>query len=188
MTSSDASSEEDILTYSLGSEEEYKPQETPLPAKAGDRDRSRSIWRLLAPPGPRLTKKFRPVLEGRGIGGAASSPGGHSRSEDHMRSFSSTTARAGMRSMSFQQDRHQVAIEPGGKGVFHEPKHDADPGGARHQQLTSALGRPASGRTVPITNALQSAAESVVSLVVYEEKDEAEAELSRRGLKRTTTR
>ena len=41
---------------------------------------------------------------------------------------------------------------------------------------------------MPITNALQSAAESVVSLVVYEEKDEVEAELSRRGLKRTTTR
>ena len=88
MTSSDASSEEDILTYSLGSEEEYKPQETPLPAKAGDRDRRRSPWRLLAPPGPRLTKKFRPVLEG-----------------------SSTTARAGMRSMSFQQVRHQVENE-----------------------------------------------------------------------------
>ena len=66
-TSSDASSKEDILTYSLGSEEEGNPREAVPPAKAGDWDHSRSSRRLLAPPEPRLSTQLGPVLEDRGI-------------------------------------------------------------------------------------------------------------------------
>ena len=181
---------EDVLTIILGSEEEDQRPEPALPAEARDRDRSRSPRRPLAPPGPRLTtpRQLRPILVSRGIGGAASSPGGHSRSEDRMRPFSSAAAGAGRRSTGFHKDLHQVAIGPGERGIFHKPKHGAGPGGARPPHLTSTPGRAASGRAVPITSAHQSGAESVVSLVVFEEKDEAETELSRRGLKRTTTR
>ena len=89
-------------------------------------------------------------------------------------------------STSFQQDWHQVAFGPGGRGTSHEPKHDADPGGARLPHLSSAPWRPDPGRAVPLTNGHQSTAESAVLLVVCKEKDEGEAEFSRRGLRRTT--
>ena len=115
------------------------------------------------------------------LGLPASWPGGHSRFNDYMftlrmRPFKLATAGAGTRSTIVQQDQHQVATGPGGGGIIHGPEHGAGHSGARPSNRTSTPGRPASGRAGPITSGRQRAAESVDSLVGFEEKDEAHLE------------
>ena len=115
------------------------------------------------------------------LGLPASWSGGHSRFDDYMftlrmRPFKSAAAGAGTRSKSLQQEQHQVTIRPGRGGIIHGPEHGIGQSGARPQHLTSAPGRRASGRAGPITSGRQSAAESVNSLVGFEEKDEAHLE------------
>ena len=143
---------EDILTFSIVSEEEGQGPKPALPTEAREAPRrpdsstpkswdcSRTPRTPLTSPGPLITDLPRPILAIGGIGGASSWPGGHSCCEDRMRPFRSASAGAGMGSTSFQQDMRQVTIGPGGGGIFHGPEHIAGPSGARPPHLTSALG------------------------------------------------
>ena len=76
VTLSDASSEKDILTYSLGSEVEGKPLEAVSPAKAGGRHRSHSPRKLCTPPKLRFTTQLGPGRGGSPHGGQETPQGG----------------------------------------------------------------------------------------------------------------
>ena len=127
------------------------------------------------------------LLRQGGCRGAASSPGGHSRYEDHTRPFSSTKAGTGSRSTSLRQDQYQVTCGPGKGGLSYKQQHGVYSSGAWHPQLTSAPWQLASGRSMPSTTGHQSTTQSVASLTICEEKEEGEAEPSQRGPKRTMT-
>ena len=103
-------------------------------------------------------------------------PARGARVPDHRRRGCCRGSYLASRSTSVQQDQHQVATGPGGGGIIHGPEHGAGHSGARPSNRTSTPGRPASGRAGPITSGRQRAAESVDSLVGFEEKDEAHLE------------